>query len=131
MTYRSNSLARVLLSLLAMTRKRESDRQHDGPCVEIELSLPSKVAAISHFVDRLMLLIKKCQCARGHELDIEVALREALANATVHGNHEDPGKRVYVRCRCKADEDVAIVVQDEGQGFDTNAVPDPTSPETP
>ena len=63
-------------------------------------------------------------------MDIEIALREALANAAVHGNHEDPGKRVHVRCRCKAEEDVSIVVQDEGHGFDTNAVPDPTSPDT-
>ena len=113
-----------------MTRKRQSDRQHGGPCVEIELSLPSKVAAISHFVDRLMVLIKKSQCARGHEMDIEIALREALAKAAVHGNHEDRRKHVHVRCRRKADGDVSIVVQDEGQGFDTNAVPDPTSPET-
>jgi serine/threonine-protein kinase RsbW len=129
MTYRSNSLACFLLSHLAMTRKRQSDRQHDGPCVEIKLSSLSKVTAISHFVDRLMLPIKKCQGARGHEMDVEIALREALASATVHGNHEDPGKRVYVRCGCKADEEVSIVVQDEGQGVDTNAVPDPTSPE--
>jgi len=110
-----------------MTRKPQSDRQQDGPCVEIELSLPSEVAAISHFVDRLMLLIEKCQCARGHEMDVEIALREALANAAIHGNHEDPRKRVHVRCRCKAEEEVSIIVQDEGQGFDPNAVPDPTS----
>ena len=129
-TYRSTSLACGLLSHLAMTRKRQSDWQHDGPCVDVELSLPSKVAAISHFVDRLMLLITKSQCARGHEMDIEIALREALANAAVHGNHEDPGKRVHVRCRCRAEEEVSIVVQDEGLGFDINAVPDPTSPET-
>jgi serine/threonine-protein kinase RsbW len=127
MTYGSNSLACILLPHLAMTRKRQRDRQDDGPCIEIELSLPSKVAAISHFVDKLMLLIKKSQCARGHEMDIEIALREALANAAVHGNHEDPRKHVHVRCRCKADEDVSIVVRDEGQGFDPNAVPDPTS----
>ena len=76
-----------------------------------------------------MLLIKRSQCARGHEMDIEIALREALANAAVHGNHEDPEKRVHVRCRCKAEEEVSIVVQDEGQGFDPDAVPDPTSPE--
>ena len=74
-----------------MTRKRQSDRQHDGLCIEIERRLPSKVAAMSHFVDRLMLLINKCQCASGHEMDIEIALREALANAAIHGNHEDHG----------------------------------------
>jgi anti-sigma regulatory factor (Ser/Thr protein kinase) len=76
-----------------------------------------------------MLLIKKNQCARRHEMDIEMALREALANAAVHGNHEDRRKHVHVRCRCKADGDVSIVVQDGGQGFDPNAIPDLTSPQ--
>jgi hypothetical protein len=36
----------------------------------------------------------------GSELDIETAVREALANAMVHGNGENPSKRVYVECRC-------------------------------
>jgi serine/threonine-protein kinase RsbW len=129
MTYRSKGLACVLPLYLAMTRKRRIDRQHDGLCVEIERTLPSKIAAISHFVDRLMFLIKKSQCARGREMDIEIALREALANAAVHGNREDPRKHVYIRCHCTAGGDVSIVVRDEGQGFDPNAVPDPTSSE--
>ena len=94
----------------------------------MERVLPSKVAAISPFVDKLMLLIKKCRCAPGNETDIEIALREALENAVIHGNHEDPRKHVYVRCRCEADEEVSIIVKDEGQGFDSNALPDPTGP---
>ncbi len=94
----------------------------------MERVLPSKVAAISPFVDKLMLLIKKCRCAPGNETDIEIALREALENAVIHGNHEDPRKHVYVRCRCEADEEVSIIVEDEGQGFDSNALPDPTGP---
>ena len=55
-------------------------------------------------------------------------MREALANAIVHGNHEDPRKHVHVTCRCKPDE-VSIAVKDEGQGFDINKIEDPTSPE--
>jgi serine/threonine-protein kinase RsbW len=57
-----------------------------------------------------------------------MALHEALLNAIVHGNHEDPAKQVCVRCRCGIDE-VSIVIRDEGQGFDPNEVPDPTAPE--
>jgi serine/threonine-protein kinase RsbW len=60
--------------------------------------------------------------------DVEIALREALANAIIHGNHEDRRKHVHVSCRCKPDE-VSIAVKDEGEGFDTNHVQDPTAPE--
>jgi hypothetical protein len=51
-----------------------------GPCIELERSLPSEVAAISPFVDKLMLTIKKCGCLSEGESDVEIALREALAN---------------------------------------------------
>ena len=110
-----------------MARKRHSDSHRGGPCVEIERVLPSKVAAISPFVDKLMLLIKNRRCAPGNETDIESALREAPENAVIHGNHVDPRKHVYVRCRCK-EEEVSIIVKDEGEGFDSNALPDPTVP---
>lgn len=97
--------------------------------MQTDLSLPSEVAAISPFVDKLMLLIKKCRCAPGNESDIEIALREAVENAVIHGNHEDPRKQVHVSCFCEAEEEVSIVVKDEGEGFDSHAVPDPTAAE--
>jgi serine/threonine-protein kinase RsbW len=99
-----------------------------APCLDLERSLPSEVAAISPFVDRLMVLFRKCGCVSQGESDVEIALREALANAIIHGNHENPRKHVYVRCRCKPDE-VSIAVKDEGRGFDLNKIADPTAPE--
>jgi serine/threonine-protein kinase RsbW len=99
-----------------------------GRCIELQRSLPSDVTAISPFVDKLMVLLRKCGCASEGESDVEIALREALANAIIHGNHENPGKHVYVRCRCKPDE-VSIAVKDEGQGFDIKNMADPTAPE--
>jgi serine/threonine-protein kinase RsbW len=99
-----------------------------GPCIELERSLPSEVAAISPFVDKLMVLLRRCGCAPEGESDVEIALHEALANAIIHGNHEDPRKHVHVTCRCKPAE-VSIAVKDEGQGFDINKMEDPTSPE--
>jgi serine/threonine-protein kinase RsbW len=97
--------------------------------VELRQFIASQVALISPFVDQLMRFIAKCRNKEDSELDIEMALREALANAIVHGNQEDPHKRVYVACRCTTDGEVSITVQDEGQGFDSSAVPDPTTPE--
>ena len=102
--------------------------QRSGPHIRLELSLRSEVGAISPFVNTLMHLIRKCQWVAGNEEDIEIALREALANAVIHGNHEDPGKQVYVGCRGGTDE-VSIVIRDEGQGFDSGELPDPTAPE--
>src|ERR1700727_373988 len=100
-----------------------------GPCLERERSLPSKVAAISPFVDKLMLLFRKCGCVSEGESEVEIALREALANAIIHGNHENSGKHVHVRCRCEPTE-ISIAVKDEGRGFDIKKISDPTAPET-
>jgi serine/threonine-protein kinase RsbW len=96
--------------------------------VQLELSLRSEVSAISPFVDTVMDLIRKSRWVHGNEEEIEIALREALANAVVHGNHEDPGKQVYVSCCCGVDE-VSLVIRDDGQGYDINELPDPTAPE--
>src|SRR5258708_38035576 len=78
---------------------RHSSRQ-GGPNIQFELSLRSEVGAISPFVETVMHLIRKCQWLPGIEEDVEIALLEALANALVHGNHKDPGMRVYVGCLC-------------------------------
>jgi len=99
------------------------------PFVELRQSLPSQIALISSFVDQLMRLIAKCHNQEDSRLEIEMALREALANAMVHGNQEDPLKLVHVACDCTTDGEVSITVQDEGQGFDSNTVPDPTTAE--
>lgn len=103
-------------------------KAHGGPHIALECSLPSEVSAISPFVDKLMLLLRNCSCVPEAVSDVEIALREALANAIIHGNHEDRRKHVHVTCRCEPDE-VSIDVKDEGQGFEINSVPDPTAPE--
>ena len=97
---------------------------------EIHECLPSQITAISPFVDRLVLvlkpLIEKSKAVVGAEEDIETAVREALANAIIHGNRQDPNKSVYVSVTSR-DGEVSIAVRDEGQGFDASAVADPTA----
>jgi anti-sigma regulatory factor (Ser/Thr protein kinase) len=97
--------------------------------VELRQSLPSQIAIISPVVDQLMRFIARFRTGDANELDTEIALREALANAIVHGNHESPRKRVYVTCRCTTDGELSITVEDEGRGFDSEAVLDPSRPE--
>ena len=62
---------------------------------------------------------------RNSILAIKLALDEALANAINHGNHQDPAKRITVDYQIDARE-ARITVQDEGNGFDPDTVPDPT-----
>src|SRR5438105_8912048 len=80
------------LSLLPRTN-------HSAPYVELRQSLPSRVGVVSPFVDQLMRFILNFRMADGSEVDIEMALLEALANAVIHGNGDNSGKRVYVTCR--------------------------------
>jgi serine/threonine-protein kinase RsbW len=98
------------------------------PFVAIRQSLPSRISFISPFVHQLMQFISRFRQADENNVEIEVALREALANAIVHGNQEDPGKCVRVKCRCSFDGEVSINIEDEGRGFRNDAVPDPTCP---
>jgi serine/threonine-protein kinase RsbW len=85
--------------------------------LEIDSWMPSKIQAISPLVDRLMRLIEESQSVPAAEFDVELALREALDNAVVHGNQEDPERKVHIHCRCQPRE-ISIVVTDQGKGFD-------------
>jgi serine/threonine-protein kinase RsbW len=100
-----------------------------APYAELRQSFRSQIQAISPFVEQLMGFILKFRSADDSETDIETTLREALANAVIHGNDEDSSKHVHVVCRCYIDGEVWITVRDEGRGFDINTVPDPTEPE--
>lgn len=99
------------------------------PFVELEQSLASRVEAIEPFVEQLMRFISKLRTADGSEAEIETALHEALANAVIHGNHQDPDKCVCVVCRCSIDGEVLLTIRDQGQGFHSRAIRDPTTPE--
>ena len=91
--------------------------------------MPSEIKAISPLVDRLSRLIEGSRCVAGNETDVELALREALSNAVVHGNRMDAHKLVQIRCQCELGKGVTIVVTDQGQGFDPKAVPSPLAVE--
>ena len=57
-----------------------------------------------------------------------MAAREAVINAIRHGNRKEPGKRVLVEIDLDGEE-LLMRVEDEGEGFDPDGLPDPTAPE--
>jgi serine/threonine-protein kinase RsbW len=95
-----------------------------GSLLEIDAWIPSEISAISALVERLMRLIEGSHCITGEEHSVQLALREALSNAVIHGNRLDAHKFVHVRCRCKIGREISITVSDQGQGFDPRTVPD-------
>ena len=60
-----------------------------------------------------------------NQINVKVALVEALTNAMEHGNGLDPEKKVHVQAEYDHDQAVIHIV-DEGRGFDIESLPDPT-----
>lgn len=63
---------------------------------------------------------------------VTVAVRESVVNAIKHGNCNDVRKRVHVEFASLHDQEgpgIAILVRDEGCGFDPTTLPDPLAPE--
>jgi serine/threonine-protein kinase RsbW len=60
------------------------------------------------------------------QLELDLALQEALANALIHGCKKDASKQIH--CRVSMENGaVVITIADPGPGFDPEAVPDPLS----
>jgi anti-sigma regulatory factor (Ser/Thr protein kinase) len=99
--------------------------QRSSSLLELEAWMPSEIGLISPMFEQLMRLIEAWRCVTGNKFAVELALREALNNAVVHGNAMDPNKLVEVRCRCERGKGVWLIVKDQGKGFDPGAVSDP------
>jgi serine/threonine-protein kinase RsbW len=100
-----------------------------GAPLQVHTWLRSEIDLISPFVDWLMSLIARSRCIDGKEEFVELALREAVSNAILHGNRSEPRKLVHVRCCCEGVQGLFIVVRDQGHGFDPNTVPNPLAVE--
>jgi serine/threonine-protein kinase RsbW len=87
----------------------------------IELDIPSDVRFIERVVERVQ---RECQAMdfgqRQVNLIVPVALTEALSNAILRGNSDDPSKHVYVHASVDRVR-LIIEVRDEGAGFDLDA----------
>ena len=101
-----------------------------GLRVSLEVEIPSDVAYIERVVDLVRHPCAELAYTPRHlGLNVPVALSEALSNAILRGNHEDPAKRVRVRVAVDS-ERLVVDVEDEGTRFDMEArTRDATAPE--
>ena len=98
-----------------------SSQSDAGLRVSLEVEIPSDVAFIERVVD---LVRHSCSelSFNSHQLalNVPVALSEAISNAILRGNLEDPRKRVFVRARVD-DNGLVLEIADEGVRFDIDA----------
>ena len=73
--------------------------------IRIEVTLNADPTAISPVVEGIMEMARRMDCASGKEFEIETALREALANAILHGCKNDPTKKVQCCVACDGNTD--------------------------
>jgi serine/threonine-protein kinase RsbW len=90
-----------------------------------EIVFPGRVEEIAPIIKSLMGMVEVMKCAQGKEFEIEIALREALVNAVIHGCKGDPGKMVQCSIACDEEHGILIVVRDPGPGFDPHSLPSP------
>jgi serine/threonine-protein kinase RsbW len=93
--------------------------------LKLKRTLYGEVASIEPVVTEIMQLVVDKGCAREKEFEIELALREALANAIVYGCQSDPKEKVQVCVGCDDKKGILIVVRDPGDGFDPTTLPSP------
>lgn len=93
--------------------------------LKLDVVLQGEASAISPVVQAVMELVSEMKCAQGKEFEIEIALREALANAIRYGCANDPSRTVECSVLCDETRGMLIVVRDPGPGFDPASIPSP------
>ncbi len=108
-----------------MTSKHPSSCEFESSrlLLQIDRRLPADVNAISPIVEEVMGIVTEMGCAAGEEFEVELSVREALANAIRHGTNNDPSKEVQISVACDRDRGMLIVVSDPGPGFDPETLP--------
>jgi serine/threonine-protein kinase RsbW len=93
-----------------------------------ELTLPSRVEAVNEAAAAIATVLGRAGIDEDAAFGIDMAFREAVTNAVLHGNKQDESKLVRVTVKSSPDW-LEISVRDQGKGFDPVAIPDPTAAE--
>jgi serine/threonine-protein kinase RsbW len=92
------------------------------------MTLESDLASVDPVEAKAELLARDAGFDEDTASQIAMVAREAVINAILHGNKQDPAKQVQVSFELN-DESLRIEIADEGPGLDPDTVPDPLAPE--
>ncbi|MBA3350909.1 MAG: ATP-binding protein [Blastocatellia bacterium] len=94
----------------------------------IEFELPSALSLMHIILEYLLKRVEKLGVVKSEQSNLFVALDEAFVNAVKHGNKFDATKLVRIIAEVSRAE-ARFTIEDEGEGFDVNSIPDPLDPE--
>lgn len=99
--------------------------------VAVDLALPSDVGEVEGAVE---LLARHCFAGTVPSprtaFRLRVTLAEAISNAILRGNQQDPAKQVWIHAELSATA-IRVSVRDEGNGCDPARRADPALPRDP
>ena len=93
-----------------------------------ELNLPSRIESVEKAVVEAEKFADANDFGDDVKSAVDMAMREAVANAIKHGNKLDETKQVEITFE-NSSAGFEITVRDFGAGFAVEEVPDPTNPE--
>jgi len=85
--------------------------------------LTGNLDALTPGRDAIMDFVREHCAGEQQEVDIQLALQEALANAILHGCKNDTGKLVHCSVEISPSA-IEFIVRDCGEGFDTASAAD-------
>ena len=94
---------------------------------KIEFELPSDLGLMNGVLEYLQERVSKLGLISPDRSNLFIALDEAFVNAVKHGNKNDPKKLLKITAELSPNE-ACFTVEDEGEGFDINEIPDPCDP---
>jgi len=94
----------------------------------IAFELPSAISLMHIVLEYLIRRVEKLGVCKPEQSNLFVALDEAFVNAVKHGNKFDAHKLVRISADI-SNAEAKFTIEDEGEGFDVNSIPDPLDPE--
>lgn len=88
----------------------------------------SSTYEVGPLLDEVAVAMSEMGYSTKDAFGVRLALEEALVNAIKHGHGYDPTKIAEFRYSVSP-EQVLLEIEDQGNGFDPENVPDPTAPE--
>jgi len=119
----------ALLESIQETMERVSRKRAElGIEHEISFRFLSRFSYLEKVNELVSQLFTRTPLSADEIWELKLALHEIGINAIEHGNKMDPQKAVHVRCAFFEDK-LEFTIEDEGEGFCPDTVPDPTRDE--
>jgi serine/threonine-protein kinase RsbW len=93
-----------------------------------ELILPGRIESVAKAAEAAAEIVSRAGLGEEMAFGVDMAVREAVTNAVLHGNRQDETKPVEIGFTVSPTA-FEITVRDRGMGFDPESVPDPTDQE--